>query len=134
MAVLAGSTSRPRFAIRAILDRGNGCAVHADCCRLAGLSGRYHRAVAVLAGRAVRALELGHGDEVCPRAAAVRAVLDVAVRHAQAHAASAATCPRRLVDRRDKIFLCLSRQVSEVADLALDRLQRHLICRCVDVV
>ena len=39
---------------------------------------------------AIRTLEVCHGDKVCPRAAAVRAVLDVAVRHTQVHAASTA--------------------------------------------
>ena len=135
----AGCTSSPRFAIRAILDRGNGRPVHVDCRCLAGLSGRYHRAVAVFAGRAcgavfsrraVSALEVCHGDQILPRAAAVRAVLDVAVRYAQGHASHAA-CPRRLVDRRHQRALCLRRQVGKVADLALDGLQRQLLGRCV---
>ena len=127
--------SSPRFAICSILDRGNGCAVHADCCRLAGLSGRYHRAVTVftrctiLARSTVRALELGHGDKVCPRHAAVAAVLDVAVRYAKA-----AACPCRLVDCRHQRVMCLRHQVVKVADLALDRPQRHLLRRRVHVV
>ena len=53
MAVLARSAGRAVFSRRticAILDRGNGRPVHADCCCLSGLGGRYHWAVAVLAG------------------------------------------------------------------------------------
>ena len=151
----AGAAVFPRRTICAVLDRGNGRPVHANGRCLAGLGGRYHRAVAVLAGSTgctvltgcacragharitfiafgtVRALEVCHGDKVCPRHAAVRAVLDVAIRHAQVHAASTTACPCRLVDGRHQRALCLRRQVGKVADLALDRLQRHLVCRCV---
>ena len=152
--------SSPRFAICTILDRGNGRPVHADCRCLAGLCGCYHWTVAILARStgsprfaicaalarstswalrtsrtccarvALRTLEVCHGDQILPRAAAIRAVLDVAVRHTQVHAASTATCGH-FVDGCHQRALCLRRQVGKVADLALDRLQRHLVRRGV---
>ena len=86
------------------------------------------------AGVTFAALELGHGDEICPRAAAVRAVLDVAARHAQVHAASTAACPRRLVDRRDQRVLCFGRQVGKVADFGAQTVEASVLCWGVNVV
>ena len=102
-------TSSPRFAV---------------CTILAGCASR-----AILARRAIRALEICHGDKVFPRHAAVAAVLDVAVRHAQA-----AACPCRLVDCRHQRVLCLRRQTVKITDLALDIRQRFLLRRRVHVV
>ena len=62
----------------------------------------------------IRALEVCHGDKILPRLSAVRAVLDVTVRHAQVHAASATACPCHLVDRRHQRVLCCSRQVGKI--------------------
>ena len=146
MAVLAGRTSRTSNTRRAGITLVTLCSGDArSTCgtlrasRACWASVALHAlrsGIAFFAGIALRtgvALELGHGDEVCPRAAAVRAVLDVAVRHAQVHAASAAACTRHLIDGCDKIFLRLRCQVGKIADLALDRLQRHLVCRCVHI-
>ena len=131
-------TSSPRFAIGAVFARCSGCSARWLACigaanvPIAIVTDVRRNAVRTSSPRfAIRTLEVCHGDKVCPRAAAVRAVLDVAVRHAQVHAASTAACPRRLVDRRHQRVLCLRRQAGKVADLTLDRLQRNLVCRCV---
>ena len=131
-------TSSPRFAIGAVFARCSGCSARWLACigaanvPIAIVTDARRNAVRASSPRfAIRTLEVCHGDKVCPRAAAVRAVLDVAVRHAQVHAASTAACPCHLVDCRHQRVLCCSGQVGKVANLALDRLQRHLVCRCV---
>ena len=77
------------------------------------------------------ALKVCHGDKVCPRHAAVRAVLDVAVRHAQAHASAH---QRHLIDGRNKRVLCLRRQVVKVANLGAQPVKARVLRRRVDVV
>ena len=131
-------TSSPRFAIGAVFARCSGCStrwlagIGAANVPIAIVTDVRRNAVRTSSPRfAIRTLEVCHGDKVCPRAAAVRAVLDVAVCHAQVHAPSTAACPRRLVDRGHNGGFVLRRQGVKVADLALDRLQRHLVCQCV---